>query len=100
MTELDRASAQMVVVDSGDRPLTDVRFQALVDVPPELEWFANISNKSTRRAYENALQDFMRFIGIGRPSESREVTRSHVIAWRDDLASRALSSQTVARQSG
>ncbi len=39
--------------------LTAVRFQSLADVPSELEWFANISNKSTRRAYENALKDFM-----------------------------------------
>jgi hypothetical protein len=36
----------------------------LVAVPPEIEWFANITNPSTRRAYENAIQDFMRFIGI------------------------------------
>ena len=84
-----------VLVVSGGRLLTDVRFQALVDVPPELEWFANISNKSTRRAYENALKDFMGFIGISQPGEFREVTRSHVIAWRDDLASRGLSSQTL-----
>ncbi len=38
---------------------------------------------------------FMRFIGISQPGEFREVTRSHVIAWRDDLASRGLSSQTL-----
>jgi integrase/recombinase XerD len=68
--------------------LTAVRFQSLADVPPELEWFAMIDNKSTRRAYENALQDFMRFIGISQPGEFREVARSHVIAWRDDLAGR------------
>ena len=80
---------------SSRRLLTATRFQGLADVPPELEWFANISNKSTRRAYENALQDFMRFIGISQPHEFREVTRSHVIAWRDDLASRGLSSQTM-----
>ena len=36
----------------------------------------------------------MGFIGISQPGEFREVTRSHVIAWRDDLASRGLSSQT------
>ena len=54
------------------RPLTAVRFKGLADVPSELKWFANIDNKSTRRAYENALQDFMRFIGISRPSEFRE----------------------------
>ncbi len=79
----------------GARMLTAVRFQGLVDVPSELEWFANIDNKSTRRAYENALQDFMRFTGIRAPAEFRVVARSHVIAWRDDLVGRALSGMTV-----
>ncbi len=89
------APGRDLVAPVGGRLLTAVRFQSLADVPSELEWFANISNKSTRRAYENALQDFMRFIGISQPGEFREVTRSHVIAWRDDLVSRTLSSQTI-----
>ncbi len=87
-------SRNLGALDSG-RLLAAARFQVLADVPPELEWFANISNKSTRRAYENALRDFMHFIGVSRPGEFREVARSHVIAWRDDLASRGLSSQTI-----
>ena len=37
----------------------------------------------------------MRFAGLGRPEEFRSVTRSHVIAWRDDLLRRALSGMTV-----
>jgi len=37
-------------------------------VPPEVEWFANLTNASTRRAYENAAKDFMRFTGIQRVS--------------------------------
>jgi integrase/recombinase XerD len=66
-------------------------------VPPEVEWFANISNPHTRRTYENAVKDFMRFAGIRRPEEFRTVTpartrrrddpapRAHLIAWRDEL---------------
>lgn len=79
------------------RLLTAARFQRLADVPPEIEWFANLGNAATRRAYENALKDFMGFTGIEQPDEFRTVTRSHVIAWRDDLAKRepALSSQTI-----
>ena len=38
------------------------------DVPAELEWFANLRNAQTRRAYKNALQDFMAFTGIARPA--------------------------------
>jgi hypothetical protein len=44
-------------------------------VPPEVEWFANLTNPQTRRAYENAVTDFMRFAGIMRPEEFRTVTR-------------------------
>ena len=71
-----------------ERLLTAAEFHRLADVPPEVEWFANIRNRSTRRAYENAIGDFMRFTGIARPDEFRTVTRAHVIAWRDDLALR------------
>jgi integrase len=64
-------------------------------VPPEVEWFANISNRHTRRAYENAVKDFMRFTGIERPEEFRIVTRAHIIAWRDDLVRRGLGGSTI-----
>jgi integrase/recombinase XerD len=78
-----------------NRLLSAAEFQRLADVPAEIEWFANLGNKSTRRAYENALQDFMQFTGIARPDEFRSVTRAHVIAWRDDLVQRDLSGMTV-----
>ncbi len=42
------------VVPPG-RLLTADQFQRLADVPPDIEWFANLGNKSTRRVYENAL---------------------------------------------
>jgi hypothetical protein len=32
--------------------LTPAQFSELADVPPELEWLANITNAKTRRAYE------------------------------------------------
>src|SRR5436305_12658277 len=70
-------------IPSTNRLLTSAEFQQLAAVPPEVEWFANIRNASTRRAYENAIQDFMGFTGIGRPEEFRAVTRAHVIAWRE-----------------
>jgi hypothetical protein len=36
----------------------------------------------------------MHCIGITRPDEFREITRSHIIAWRDDLKHRELSGTT------
>jgi hypothetical protein len=70
------------------RLLTAAEFQRLADVPPETEWFANLTNLHTKRAYEDAVGDFVRFTGIARPAEFRTVTRAHVIAWRDDLKTR------------
>ena len=77
------------------RLLTAAEFQGLADVPPELEWFANLTNPGTRRVYETAVKDFMRFAGIVRPEEFRLVTRAHLIAWRDELVRRGLAGGTV-----
>ena len=77
------------------RLLTAAEFQRLGNVPTEAEWFKNIRNPTTKRAYENAIKDFMRFTGIKRPEEFRAVTRAHVIAWRDDLGDRVLSGTTI-----
>jgi site-specific recombinase XerD len=83
------------IITTGNRALTAKEFQDLADVPPEVEWFANLGNKATRRAYENALKDFMNFTGIQNPEEFRIVNRAHIIAWRDDLLDRSLSSMTI-----
>ena len=64
------------------RALTATEFQGLAEVPPELEWFANITNAKTRRDYQFDVKDFTRFVGIVRPEEFRIVTRAHLIAWR------------------
>ncbi len=77
------------------RLLTAAEFHRLADVPPEVEWFANLSNPHTRRVYENAVKDFIRFTGITRPEEFRIVTRAHVIVWRDDLVQRGLGGSTI-----
>ena len=82
-------------VEPAGRLLTAAEFHRLADVPPEVEWFANLTNPSTRRAYENAIGDFMRFTGIVRPDEFRTVSRAHIIAWRDELAQRGLGGSTI-----
>lgn len=45
--------------------------------------------------YENAIRDFMQFIGIAHAEEFRQVTRAHTIAWRDDLQKRGLCGTSV-----
>ena len=64
-------SGQLPTEIRPNRLLTAAEFHRLADVPPEIEWFANISNAHTRCAYENALRDFMQFAGIRRPKELR-----------------------------
>lgn len=78
--------------------LTAAEFQRLADMPPELEWFATIESKHTRRAYEADIKDFMGFAGIRAPEDFRLVTRAHVLAWRKILEGRALSGATVRRK--
>jgi integrase/recombinase XerD len=77
------------------RLLTAAEFQRLADVPPEIEWFKNIRNPNTKRAYQNVIKDFMLFAGIKRPEEFRLVTPAHVIAWRDGLGERILNGTTI-----
>jgi site-specific recombinase XerD len=78
--------------------LTRKEFQQLAVVPAEVEWFANIDNKRTRRAYKIDLRDFMQFVGIRRPEEFRLVTRAHIIAWRKQLEQRQLAGATIRRK--
>ena len=80
------------------RRLTDEQFQGLAVVPAEAEWFANITNPATRRAYQADVADFSRFVGIDRPEDFRAVTRPHVIAWRKELEGRGLAAATIRRK--
>jgi integrase/recombinase XerD len=88
----------VAVVTKQGRALTAAEFSKLAEVPPELEWFANLRNPHTRAAYENDLREFQRFVGIERPEEFRTVTRAHVIAWRQDLERRACAPTTIQRK--
>ena len=87
-----------LVVETSERLLTASEFQNLANVPPEVEWFANIENANTRRAYKNDVREFMRFAGIHQAEEFRLVKRSHLIAWRKQLETRALQAATVRRK--
>lgn len=80
------------------RKLTAEEFYGLANVPAEVEWFANIDNPKTKRAYQIDIKDFMSFIGIQKPEEFRIVSRSHVIAWRKQLEKRELTPATIRRK--
>jgi integrase/recombinase XerD len=81
-----------------NRALNAAEFHLLAEVPPELEWFANIENPNTRRAYQNDVKDFRLFAGIERPEEFRTVKRAHLIAWRKQLEARGLEGSSIRRK--
>ena len=72
------------LVPISKEKLTPAQFSELADVPPELEWLANITNPKTRRAYKIDVTEFEVFTGLRAPSELRTVARSHVIAMRHE----------------
>lgn len=77
---------------------TSEEFRRLAEVPPEVEWFADIQNLNTRAAYRQDVSQFMQFVGLERPEQFREVVRAHVIAWRKDLEARKLSAGSIRRK--
>ena len=82
----------------GERRLTAAEFQSLAEVPAAAEWFANLDNPRTRRAYQGDIEDFNSFIGISSPDQFRAVTRAHVLAWRRQLEQRGLAGATIRRK--
>ena len=96
--EPERQIESVPTTGAGPRALTAPEFQGLAAMPAELEWFANIDNPRTRKAYRIDVADFMAFVGIQRPEEFRIVTRAHFIAWRRSLEERGLSTPTIRRK--
>jgi len=88
----------LITTGAGERRLTADEFQHLGDVPAAVEWFANIDNPRTRRAYQIDLADFCSFVGLAGADEFRAVTRAHVLAWRAQLEQRGLAGATIRRK--
>ena len=86
------------LITKTEHTLADPRFYELADIPPELEWFANLINPQTRRAYQNDVQGFMAHWGIKQPQQFRQVTRAHIIDWRKQLEAEGQSNATIRRK--
>ena len=98
MKDLNPPQSTAVLLPAGERRLSALEFQQLAAVPAAVEWFANIDNPRTRRAYQNDLEDFCSFIGLTGAGEFRAVTRAHVLAWRAQLEARGLAGATIRRK--
>lgn len=94
----DESQLMNDLVTKTPKALTAEQFQGLSDIPPELEWFANINNPKTKRAYRCDVGEFSAFINIESPQQMRDVTRAHVIAWRDSLEANDLSPASIRRK--
>jgi site-specific recombinase XerD len=90
--------SELITTGAGERRLSALEFQQLASVPAAAEWFANIDNPRTRRAYQGDLADFCGFVGLTGADEFRAVTRAHVLAWRAQLEQRGLAGATIRRK--
>jgi integrase/recombinase XerD len=88
--------SKLVVI--RNRSLTPAQFSELADMPPEREWLRNVANKKTKRAYKNDVAEFVHFSGLRTFAELRAITRTHVIAWREDLEERKLKPSSRRRK--
>jgi integrase/recombinase XerD len=74
-----QAVANELVSINSQRTLTPQEYRHLADVPPELEWFANITDEKTRRAYKVDVAELMTFSGLTETKSLRAVARAYVI---------------------
>ncbi len=88
--------SDLVVI--GKEKLTPAQFSGLADIPPELEWLANITNPKTRRAYKVDVAEFIAYTGLMDHNALRTVARAHVIAWRKDMEARSLAPTSIRRK--
>ena len=65
--------SDLVVISK--QTLTPAEYSDLADVPPELEWLANVTNPRTRRASKIDVGEFLAFTGLREPTALRTVTR-------------------------
>ena len=59
-----KENQQMIPAGRGGM-LSDPHFHQLADMPSEAEWFFDIHNHHTKRAYRKAIADFQRVVSLG-----------------------------------
>jgi DNA gyrase/topoisomerase IV subunit B len=65
--DAENGESLAVASEPEAKRLSRAEFQGLGEMPPELEWFANLNNPRTRRAYRLDVRDFTAFAGVERP---------------------------------
>jgi hypothetical protein len=67
LASLRGVSNELVGIDSARTPTAE-QYSSLADVPPEVEWLANITN-STRSFYKKDVAEFLTFTGVQESSQ-------------------------------
>jgi integrase/recombinase XerD len=78
--------------------LTATQFATLAEIPPAREWLAHLTRATTWRACRQDITDVQAFAGLGQPEELRDITHTHVIAWREDLTRQSLAHDSAWRK--
>ena len=86
------------LVPISKETLTPAQFNVLADVPPELEWLANITNEKRSGPIKSTLRSLSPSPACRNPAALRTVARSHVIAWRKHLEARNLAPASIRRK--
>ncbi|WP_354341186.1 site-specific integrase [Pseudomonas sp. PvP046] len=73
-------------------------FRRLAQVPAAVEWFANLDNPRTRRAYQNDLEDFCGFVGLASADEFRVGHPITCFGLARQLEHRGLAGATIRRK--
>jgi integrase/recombinase XerD len=65
------------------------------NIQEETVWFENFISENSKETYRYAITQFIKFLGIKRKEELRNIKNIHVIRFRDSLLENGLSPSTV-----
>lgn len=82
------------LTQSNSTSLTD-NPQSLGIIPEESLWLANFTSPQTRRTYQTAVSEFLKFHEITAVKDLRQVSAGHLISWRDALMQAGAKPRTV-----
>ena len=75
--------------------ITKINTTDLAFIPEESLWLANFTSEKTKRTYQAAVSEFLKFHTIETIEALRRVSAGHLITWRDELIQSGASARTV-----
>lgn len=84
---------KMEIQTSNDKNLP--KLETLKEIPEEMLWLANFNSDCSIQTYRLAVRQFMLFFGIETPEQLREISHSHIIAFKRHLQETERSPRTI-----